>query len=83
MAEGFDQADIARLCHDIFEVDRRGQLVFAWLEARFTGAAVTEGGIDAVLKTYKAIGERNVIYQIGLMVERGRRPPPPPEDDEA
>jgi hypothetical protein len=74
VAEGFDQADIARLCHDIFEVDRRGQIVFAWLEARFTGAAVTEGGIDAVLKTYKAIG---------LMVERGRRPPPPPEEDDA
>lgn len=79
MAEGFDPDDIARLCHDIFEVDRRGQIIFAWLETRFPGLAKTEGGIDAVLKTYKAIGERNVVYELGLMIERGRRPPADPE----
>lgn len=77
MAETPDE--IARLCHDIFEVDVRGQKIYAWLEARFPGLAKTEGGIDAVLKTYKAIGERTVVYEIGLMVERGRRPLPEPE----
>lgn len=46
---------------DLFETDRRGARILEDLILRFTRPAVTEGGIDAVLKTYERLGKRSVV----------------------
>lgn len=74
-----DQADaerarVDRLFHDIFEVDRRGAEVFEVLYRRFAGNARvhTDGGIDAVLKTYRDSAHREVIEFIVMRCNRAR-----------
>jgi len=64
-----DQKRLAELYRDIFEVDKRGAEVFSDLYARFaTNAKVyTDGGIDAVLKTYRSSAHREVIEHIVRM----------------
>lgn len=56
----------------LFEEDKRGQAVFDDLSARFVRPAVTDGGIDAVLKTYKALGAREILDHIVLQINRAR-----------
>jgi hypothetical protein len=67
----------------IFEDDKRGAAVFENLYTRFAANAKvhTEGGIDAVLKTYKASSERGVIEYIVTRCNRARGVPDelPPE----
>lgn len=48
----------------IFEQDRRGAAILEKLVQRFSRPAVTEGGIDAVLKTYSRMGEQAVVQHI-------------------
>ena len=78
---------LAAYYHDIFEVDKRGAAIFEDLYARFGASAKvhTDGGIDAVLKTYAACGRRDVVEHIVKMVNRHRNvpePPPPENTDE-
>lgn len=63
---------LADLYRDLFEVDRRGQAVFEDLYRRFASSAKvhTDGGIDAVLKTYRAAAHREVIEHIVRMCNR-------------
>jgi hypothetical protein len=80
---------LARLYHDLFEVDRRGQTVFEDLYRRFAAHAKvhTNGGIDAVLRTYQGAAHREVIEYIVTMVNRHKgvidepvdAPPTPPD----
>jgi hypothetical protein len=67
-----DTNHLAGLYHAIFEVDKRGQAIFEDLYARFAGNAKvhTEGGIDAVLKTYRSAAHREVIEYIVRQVNR-------------
>lgn len=69
-----ERARVDRLFHDIFEVDRRGAEVFEVLYRRFAGAARvhTDGGIDAVLKTYRDSAHREVIEFIVMRCNRAR-----------
>lgn len=55
---------------DIFEIDKRGQRIFEDLWLRFAKHAVTEGGIDAVLKTFERMGQRKVLEFITLQINR-------------
>lgn len=75
---------IDQLFLDIFETDRRGAEVFEILYARFAGSAKvhTEGGIDAVLKTYRGAAHREVIEFIVTRCNRARgvRDDPPPAE---
>lgn len=48
----------------VFEVNPEGAAVLAELEQKFVRGAVTEGGVDGVLKTYQRDGERRVIEWI-------------------
>jgi hypothetical protein len=73
--------------HDIFEVDKRGHAIYEDLYARFAAHAKvhTDGGIDAVLKTYKSAAMREVIEYIVTRVNRGAGVPdlqPPQENDD-
>lgn len=65
---------VDRLYLDLFEVDRRGQTVFDDLYARFAAHSKvhTDGGIDAVLKTYRAAAHREVIEHIVMRCNRAR-----------
>jgi len=55
---------------DIFEVDKRGQRIMEDLICRFVRSSVTDGGIDAVLKTYERIGQRKPLDFITSMINR-------------
>lgn len=62
----------ALMYRDIFETDRRGAAIFEDLYRRFAAHAKvhTEGGIDAVLKTYQASAHREVIEYIVRQINR-------------
>lgn len=83
-----ERARIDALYHAIFEADKRGQALFDDLYLRFArGAKVyTDGGIDAVLKTYKASAQREVIEYIVTRVNRANgvndEPPTERNDDD-
>jgi hypothetical protein len=78
-----ERAHMDALFHQIFENDKRGAAVFEDLYRRFaSGAKVhTNGGIDAVLKTYQDAAHREVIEYIVKRVNRhnGVRDDPQPE----
>lgn len=82
------RARLDALYHDLFELDARGQTIFDDLYARFAGSAKvhTDGGIDAVLKTYRTAAHREVIEYIVRCVNRHRGvndSPTQPENDDA
>jgi hypothetical protein len=57
----------------IFEHDARGAALLDDLHARFgTPKVVTDGGIDAVLKTYKSTGQSLVIAYILSQIARAK-----------
>jgi hypothetical protein len=55
---------------DLFEIDKRGQRILDDLIARFVRPSVTDGGIDAVLKTYERLGQRKPLDFITSMINR-------------
>jgi len=69
-----ERARVDSLFLDLFEVDRRGVTVFEDLYARFAARAKvhTSGGIDAVLRTYQAAANREVIEYIVMRCNRAR-----------
>lgn len=79
------RAHLAALYHAIFEDDGRGAVIFEDLYARFAASAKvhTDGGIDAVLKTYRSSAHREVVEYIVRMVNRHKgvidQPPETPE----
>jgi hypothetical protein len=58
------------LFREIFEVDKRGAAILEYLVTRFSRPAVTDGGIDAVLKTYERMGEQKVVQHIVGQINR-------------
>jgi hypothetical protein len=71
------------LYRDVFDVDRRGAAILEDLVRRFGHAKVhTDGGIDAVLKTYRAAARREVLDYIALQINRANGvDDQPPEGD--
>ena len=66
-----DELDLLYL--DIFETDQRGAAIFEDLFRRFgRGGVVTDGGIDAVLKTYQRAARREVLDYIVTRCNRAR-----------
>ncbi len=70
-----------QLFADIFEHDRRGAAILEHLIKRFVRPAETRGGIDAVLTTYKRLGNREPLDYIVSMMNRaaGIEDEPPTE----
>lgn len=60
---------------DVFERHPAGAAVLEDLIARFTQPAVTDGGIDAVLKTYQRMGQRRVLDHIINQINRAQGVP--------
>jgi hypothetical protein len=58
------------LYREIFEVDKRGAAILEALITRFSQPAVTDGGIDAVLKTYERMGSNRVVQYIVGQINR-------------
>ncbi len=58
------------LYREIFEVDKRGAAILEALITRFSQPAVTDGGIDAVLKTYERMGSTKVVQFIVGQINR-------------
>jgi hypothetical protein len=58
------------LYREIFEVDKRGAAILEALIERFSQPAVTDGGIDAVLKTYERMGSNRVVQYIVGQINR-------------
>lgn len=77
-----EQARIDALFVAIFEDDKRGAEVFEVLYRRFASHAKvhTDGGIDAVLKTYRSAAHRELLDHIVIRCNRARgvidEPPP-------
>lgn len=55
---------------DLFEVDKRGARILDDLLRRFVRPAVTDGGIDAVLKTFERQGQRKPLDFIMGQINR-------------
>lgn len=73
MTDPIDQKHLQQLYLDVFETDARGAAIFEDLFKRFgKGGVITDGGIDAVLKTYKGAAHRQVLDYIVRMVNAGR-----------
>jgi hypothetical protein len=70
------------LYRQVFEVDRRGAAILEALVRRFTQPAVTEGGIDAVLKTYERMGSAKVTQYIVAMINRANNVEPTAQEAE-
>lgn len=68
----------------IFETDQRGAAILDDLIRRFTRPAVTDGGIDAVLKTYERMGMQRVLHHIVGQINRanGVQDPEPTNEGE-
>jgi hypothetical protein len=60
---------------DLFEIDRRGQRILEDLIARFVRPSVTDGGIDAVLKTFERQGQRKPLDFIMQQINRANGAP--------
>ncbi|MFU1927509.1 hypothetical protein ACLQ9J_04170 [Bordetella hinzii] len=60
---------------EIFEDDRRGAAVLEDLVQRFARPQVSNGGIDAVLKTYERGGMRLVLDFITAQINRANGVP--------
>ena len=60
---------------DVFERHPAGAAVLENLIATFTQPAVTDGGIDAVLKTYQRMGQRRVLDHIINQINRANNVP--------
>lgn len=67
-----ERARLDALFHAIFVDDIRGATIFEDLHRRFYVSAKvhTDGGIDAVLKTYRDAARREVIDYINLRTAR-------------
>jgi len=65
-----ERSRMAGLYRDVFETDPRGQEIFSDLYKRFYAHARvhTDGGIDAVLRTYKDASRRDVVQHIVNMI---------------
>ena len=76
--------NLAQLYRDIFEKDGRGQVLFEDLYQRFAAHAKvhTDGGIDAVLKTYRASAHREVVEYITRQINRANGVPDEPPTPE-
>lgn len=72
----------AELYRQIFEVDQRGALILERLVVLFSKPASTNGGIDAVLKTYLHMGENNVVQHIVQQINRANGVPDTQETNE-
>ena len=55
---------------DLFETDRRGARILEHLARVFIRPPVTEGGIDAVLKTFTHAGQRKPLDFIVTQINR-------------
>lgn len=72
----------ASLYRDVFEVDRRGAAVLEDLIQRFGHTRVhVDGGIDAVLKTYRAAAHREVLDHILRQINKANGLPEDDHDD--
>lgn len=72
----------AQTYRDVFESHPAGVLVLEDLIRRFSKPATTNGGIDAVLKTYLHMGEHNVVQHIVKQINRAHGVPDPQGEDE-
>lgn len=68
------------LYKQVFEDDRRGAAILEHLTQLFARPAVTEGGIDAVLKTYHRDGQRRVLEFIVGQINRANGVQDPNEE---
>lgn len=65
----------------IFEDDRRGAAILDHLLTRYRPKVVTEGGIDAVLKTYRHAAHRELLEFIVAQINRANGVPDENADD--
>ncbi len=63
----------SELYRQIFEVDHRGAAILEDLVKLFSKPAITEGGIDAVLKTFHRQGEQAVVQHIVRQINIANR----------
>ncbi len=72
-----DPDALAALFLEIFEEDRRGAAILEHLQVKFGRVQVhTDGGIDAVLKTFKSGAQAAVVGYILNQIDRAKNMPP-------
>lgn len=65
----------------VFEEHHEGRIALEVLIRRFARNAVTVGGIDAILTTYKQAGAREVLDHILLRLDRANGAITQPDED--
>jgi len=76
MSQPIDPANLAALYRDVFEHDQRGVAILEDLVLRFGRTKVhVDGGIDAVLKTYRNAAFRELLDYIVRRVNEGNGVP--------
>lgn len=65
----------------VFEEHHEGRIALDVLIRRFARNAVTVGGIDAILTTYKQAGAREVLDHILLRLDRANGAITQPDED--
>ena len=80
-----DQDRLPALYRDIFETDQRGAAILEDLHARFGIVRVTtNGGVDAVLKTFTSAAQAHVLgYILNQIAKANGDRPINPQDEEA
>jgi hypothetical protein len=85
MSQPIDRAELSAMFRDVFEADRRGAAILEHLLLRFGRTHVhVDGGIDAVLRTYRSAAHREILDYIVALVNEGNGVPdsnPSGEDD--
>lgn len=83
MTRGTPSPDVTPAMYlELFEQHPTGRLVLEHLIQAFTQPAVTDGGIDAVLKTYQRMGQRRVLDFIINQINRAQGVPEPQGDQD-
>lgn len=78
MTRGTAQPEVTPAMYlELFEHHPTGRIVLEHLIQAFTQQAVTDGGIDAVLKTYQRMGQRRVLDFIINQMNRAQGVPEP------
>lgn len=76
-------AELAALYRDVFEDDRRGAAILEDLHLKFGRVSVhTDGGIDAILKTFKSGAQAAVIGYIHNRIAKANNMTPVNGEDE-
>lgn len=71
MDQAPDQAELARLCYDVLEADRRGAKIMAYLLTRYARRPAMGRGLDTLIDTVRVDAHREMLDHLVMMINLG------------